>query len=133
MTSPTHCTVPNCRTPSRTPAVALAQPGTPAAKAAAPLARIVRRLRVRREITESFPRTHLLPAVMVGAGRPSTARGAELAKSVDGRPAPTMTAWGEGGSTAALVLAQVLSVMAGLVPAIRLSVMAGLVPAILAS
>ena len=44
-------------------------------------------------------------------------RGAELAKSVDGRPPPTMTAcmtgcmtaWGDGASTAALVLRQVLT------------------------
>jgi hypothetical protein len=37
------------------------------------------------------------------------ARDAELARSVDGRPSPTMTAWGDGASTAALVLRQVLS------------------------
>ena len=46
---------------------------------------------------------------MVGAGRPSMACSAELAKFVDGRPAPTMTAWSNGASTAALVLRQVLS------------------------
>jgi hypothetical protein len=41
--------------------------------------------------------------VVVGTGRPSMDRGAELAKSVDGRPSPTMTAWRDGASTAALV------------------------------
>src|SRR5580693_7277287 len=43
------------------------------------------------------------------AGRPSMARGAELAKSVDGRHSPTTTAWGDGAPTAALALHQDLS------------------------
>jgi hypothetical protein len=35
--------------------------------------------------------------------------GPKLAKSVEGRPSPTMTAWGDDASPAAFVLRQVLS------------------------
>jgi magnesium chelatase subunit D len=66
-------------------------------------------LRAGREITESLSKTKRLRDVMVGAGRPSMAVGAELTKSVDGRHSPTMTALGDGAPTADLVLAQALS------------------------
>jgi hypothetical protein len=66
-------------------------------------------LRACREITESLPRTHLLPDVMVGGGRPTTARGADPRKFVHNRHSPAMTALGDGAPTAALVLAPALS------------------------
>jgi hypothetical protein len=51
----------------------------------------------------------MLRDVMVGAGRPSMASSAILAKSVDGRHSPAMTDWGDGAPTAAVVLARARS------------------------